>query len=246
MKTPRIQIAITAASIPLAFFFLSLTARALTVSSTALLPTSGVNINNSDGRSVGLQARYTKADDQRSLGQTFIWNSDLTMSGLGLLIAADQGSDGKKFTTAQSYYLDIQKLDNSYSSRTVQETITTVQFTLTTDLVNPGKFLYVTFTTPLSLTNGTAYGFNLRPGEMISNNVLAIDQSAVDYLNGVAGANTTSIIPNGTAYAKSGSGYDLTFFTTTAAAVPEPATTVVSLGAAAILLGIILRRCQRR
>ncbi|RRJ94885.1 PEP-CTERM sorting domain-containing protein [Opitutaceae bacterium TAV4] len=249
MKTPRIHTLITAASIPLAFFLLTLTARALTVSSIALLPTSGVNIDHSTGvsdgvtTSNGITARYFAADNQRSLDQTFIWNSDLNMSGLGLLVAADQNTvSGKRFTTSQSYYLDIQRLDDSNSSRKVEETIITVQFTLTTDLVRAGHYLYIAFTTPLSLTNGTAYGFNLRPGEIVNANAVSIDLTAVPYADGAGGqGGTVSILANGTAYTKSGSNYDFAFFTTTAA-VPEPATTVASLGTAAISLGILLRR----
>ncbi|MDR1280504.1 MAG: hypothetical protein LBK99_06745 [Opitutaceae bacterium] len=243
MKTPRIRTLITAASIPLAFLLLSVTARALTVSSIALLPASGVNINYSTGVSQGVTARYFASNNQRSLDQTFVWNSDLNMSGLGLLVATDQNAaSGKNFTKSQSYYLDIQNLDNTNDSRTVQGTVITVQFTLTTDLVRAGHYLYIAFTTPLSLTNGAAYGFNFRAAEEVNNNAVSIDQSAVAYADGAGGqGGTVSIIANGGVYTRSGSNYDLAFFTTTAA-VPEPATTVASLGAAAIFLGILLRR----
>ena len=216
---------------------------AVDLSSLTTIPTDGsVNINiASTGVGLGITARYFAEDNQRSVAQTFTWNSNGDMSGLGLLIAPDQNSGGGKFFTQdQDYFLDIQQLQSATDNRSVQDTLTTASFTLTTSVIVAGQYLYIEFDTPLDLENGSSYGFNLRPGELIAGNAISVDQSAIAYANGVGQQRgTVAIIPDGSAYGNAG--LDFAFYTTST--VPESSSSALWLG---IMAGIGVFFVSRR
>lgn len=223
------------------------TAHAVIVSSLVSkdLPQDSVNIVSSlSGAAIsdGTTARYQSESSQRSITQTFVWNSDDGMTGLGLLISANQNSvSGQNFTTTQSFALDIQELDDASYPRKVKSggTITAVTFNLTVSLVQAGQFLYIQFDTPLALENGKSYGFNFRPTEMVAANAVAIERASVAYTGGVCNQTVSvSTIADGAAYGNN-SNLSYAFFTT--AAIPEPASVVAFCGIAAMLAGVVIR-----
>lgn len=179
---------------------------------------AGANINQSSV-TANVTARYQSAGNFRDLTQTFIWNSDGAITGIGLLIDAGSGGSGTTFTsTSQTFALDLQQL-TSATVRTVTSTLTTLNFTLTSSLVTANDYLYISFDTPVALTNGGAYAFNLRPTSIVASNALDISDSttANTTLYGVGAQGSTA----GLVSTYGNGNIDLTYFTT-ATAVPEP------------------------
>ncbi|RRJ95039.1 hypothetical protein Ga0100231_012680 [Opitutaceae bacterium TAV4] len=241
MKTLRILPALALLALPI--LAPGTTARAVVLSSLSSVPTENVNINiatqalTAEGVARNAEVRYYNAENLRTITQTFTWNSTLNMTGIGLLIAPDQGS---KFSNNQTYALDIQELG---TGRTVTSNIATVEFTLTSSLVAAEKLLYFSFDSPLSLMNTQLYGFNLRPTQAVNNNRLSLAVSGTP-----TGTDSVGNIRTGTvASLVAGESYGnqipdgFAFFTTTAP-VPELGVTVALLGGAAILAALVLRR----
>ncbi|MDR1279405.1 MAG: PEP-CTERM sorting domain-containing protein [Opitutaceae bacterium] len=255
-RTARItRASLAVVCLPLALFSAAVTtttaARAVVLSSlasTALPPEDVRNLGSSlvgVSPSDGTTARYIAADNQRSITQTFVWNSDLAMAGLGLLVSGNQNTvSGQMFTASQEFALDIQEIDNAtYPRKVVTGGTITVSFTLTTALVNAGQFLYIRFDTPLALEKNKSYGFNLRPTGLVPSNALAIEKSMAAYADGVSSqSSSVSIIATDAAYGNN-TNLAYAFFTTTAPApVPEPATTAALFGGLTILACCIFRR----
>lgn len=242
MKTPVIRTLRASLSLVLGLLWSGAVAHAVVVSSLVSTPTDNVNIDHSGGTNNTITARYLSASNQRSVTQTFTWNSDSDMAGLGMLISSLQNTaSGLYFTQSQSYFLDVQQLTSATGVRTVESTITTVPFTLTTSMVVAGQYLYFQFDTPLDLVNGAAYGYNFRAAEINAGNAVAFDTASVAYTGGVANQ-TASVaqIANGVAYGNAG--FDYAFFTVTATNVPEPSTAAVLFGALAMGSALAVRR----
>ena len=169
-------------------------------------------------------ARFVTPTEHRGISQTFIWNVESPLEGIGIKIASDEKH---RFSSPQNYEVDVQELTDTYSGRSVKATIASVPFFLTPDAVVNDAYLYLRFLKPLSLEKGKAYGFHLRPTEVNPGNWLFV------FING-KGAGGHPSDPIGVGSQTSGEPYkegdrygkdpaergefDLTFFTTTAAA----------------------------
>lgn len=242
MNTYKIKCRVALLSLTTLLFGMS--ANAVELSTLTSIPTDGsVNIDIATGLNDGITARYYSAGNQRSLTQTFIWNSSEGMTGLGLLIASTQNTiGGQFFLQDQGYSLDIQQLQSATGDRSVDGTITTASFTITTSVVVASQYLYIEFDNALSLEDGTAYGFNLRPVEEVNNNAIAVDKSSIAYASGVGNqTGTVAIIPNGQAYGNAN--LDYAFYTTTV--IPESSSSGLILGIA-ILSSVLVFRSKLR
>lgn len=199
-------------------------AQTATLSTFSTAPTDGsinIDISTPDDSVSAITSRYLSAGNQRSLIQTYVWNTDSDMSGLALRVAQTQnGTSGQYFTNgSQNYALDIQLLVSATGDRTVQNTLMTYFFTIKKSMIKADNFLYIEFDTPLELVSGAAYGFNFRPMEENIVNAIAIAQSFSDYANGVANQSASaSIFSTGSPYGNAG--FDLAFYTT-ASPVPS-------------------------
>lgn len=136
------------------------------VSSLPAIPESGINIRiDSENRIESeVSSRFTNDSDLRGLAQTFVWNSQSALTGIGIKVGS--GIDWKRFSSPQPYALDIQELDGSLAGRRVQQTLATLPVVITPEAVVPGEYLFIAFPEPILLENGKSYGFHLRPTEV--------------------------------------------------------------------------------
>jgi hypothetical protein len=196
---------------------------------TAAPETSQVVISqlSTNGATFGTRNRSNIANDWRSIGQTFAWNSDQAMDGIGFYLSSATWTGGD-----QEYVLVVQSLNASSVPTGV---VYQAEVLMTAVKVQAGQWMYFD-TDNLALQNGGLYGVTLCPTEVtgaVSNNILQWASGADE--SAYAGGTGTLFNPSGkggipttTSY---GSARDLTFYVQ---AIPEPATVslyVVSLGA---------------
>ncbi len=220
-------------SLPLALtFWFGITSVSLghaqEISTLNEIPNTGVNITQefsgeTKANAKIISARFVTPTERRGLSQTFTWNVESPLTGIGVKIAPDEK---KRFSTPQNYIVDVQELTDTHSDRSVKATIASVPFLLTPDSVVTDAYLYLRFLKPLSLEKGRAYGFHLRPMEVNPKNWLFVFINGEDagghpgYSGGVGSHTPGEFYKEGDRYGKEpvGRRLDLTFFTTTAAA----------------------------
>ncbi|MDR0901219.1 MAG: hypothetical protein LBM92_00420 [Opitutaceae bacterium] len=165
----------TKKSIPLLVVSLALlsAANAQSVSSVRTPPASAV-INQplafkGAGGDNGVQARYRTGAafpggaDYRGLLQSFTWNSDGRLAGVGYLLSDDQNkTEAYSLDVRQDFVLDVQQLAAS-GPPVVETTVAAVKLTLEPKIIKAGRYIYIKFDQPLELARGKTYGLNLRP-----------------------------------------------------------------------------------
>lgn len=191
------------------------------VSSLQSIPDAGVNIRVESPENQienEVSARFTNESDLRGLAQTFVWNSDSGLSGIGIKIG--NGMDGKQFFSAQTYTLDIQELNGSVVGRRVVETIASLSVVIDSDAVVPGEYLFIALPEPILLEDGKSYGFHLRPAEINPRSwlfVMAVSESVYD--EGTSCQTVGDMIYEGEPYGigrnLQGNRFNFLFFTTT-------------------------------
>lgn len=178
----------------------------------------------------------------RSAAQSFTWNSDYGMTGLGLMVG-----DGKTWgtTTTQSFELSIHAASGIAGS--ITSDLAAFSFTMTSSLAVAGNWLYFDLPETLSLTNGAVYVFHLKALGSTENNtggfdnIFVLERSSTDlYSVGRAAQLTTNdtVLP-------SGQSWDYTFFVTDSSQIPEPSAATALMGILALGGAVGLRR-QRR
>ena len=105
------------------------------------------------------------------------------LTSVGITIADNQNSgSGLMYSVSQEYAIDVYAIDDAGStSPTITSLLATQTFELDPADVKPGFTLQVELDTPLSLTRGGSYGFNLRPTEIVGGNALAVAVSEAGY-----------------------------------------------------------------
>lgn len=189
------------------------------LSTTAESP-QDANINQSamfesDSISDGIQARYVSDGENRSLTQTFVWNSSGKLTSIGIRVSPDQGQYFK-FGRPQKYGLDVQLLSND--STRVLQTLESATFTLTPQEAAAGHYFVITFDQPLTMEKKQLYGFHLYPVEITGNRLIIAttgDGKGDSFPDGAGNQHgAPGAIPEGKAYGKARQNFDLVFFTT--------------------------------
>lgn len=205
---------------------------ALLVSNTSSVPTENVTINQALFNGGSTQSRNRKGDlsDWRGIQQTFVWNSNNKLDGIGIRVDADQGSFDP-FNDAQQHVLYIQSV-NGLSADT--NPIYTATFTLSASQVRTNEYIYLDLD-DVTLVNGYEYGFSLCPvASAADSQRIYWSRSADDsaYIDGEA----AQFNPNNDGLPDSTYGdqnQDLTFYMTQ---VPEPTSlAVLSVASLAIV-----------
>lgn len=215
----------------------------IVVSNVASAPGENVTINQAlFDASATVQAR-DQVGSVRSVSQTFTWNSDLALDGVGFRFASAQNTLDP-VAADRVWRIDIQQISGNgrLTAASIITTVASLEFTLTPASINPGSYTYLDFVTDLNLTNGATYGLIVHAvGPNATAQRLFFNRStdASSYTGGIAAQQ--SFAGDG-AYGGTygGLGYNLTFYMTTAA-IPEPssAATFAALGA---LGSVALRR----
>lgn len=130
---------------------------ALVVTNLTSVPVNNVLLDQPSSAGNSTQSRYLNSTSWRGIQQTFVWNSDEKLEGIGIRVDEDQ-DDIDPFTTDQEHVLYIQSVNGTAASTTVY----TATFTLTDALVNEGEYVYLDID-DLALSNGAGYGFSICP-----------------------------------------------------------------------------------
>ncbi len=215
------------------------------VSNVASAPGENVTINQAlFDASTSVQVR-DQAGSARSVSQTFTWNSDLALDGVGFRFASTQDAyDG--VNEDRTWRIDIQLISGNgrLSAATITETVASLAFTLTPASVNPNSYVYLDFVSNLDLVNGATYGMSIHAvEEKTPFQRLFFNRStdSTSYTGGVAAQQSYfGSAPYSGTYG--GLGYNLTFFMTTAP-IPEPSSAAALAALAA--LGVVASRRRR-
>jgi len=115
-----------------------------------------VDIYQSDTAGVSLQSRHVSAKNWRAVAQSFKWESDHALDGIGLRLDSTQ----PVWKRDQQYELIIQELDGY---RGVPSALVyRMEFTMQKDWVGPNRWLYLGVD-DLNLEAGQWYGFAVGP-----------------------------------------------------------------------------------
>lgn len=219
----------------------------IVVSNVTAVPGANVAINQSlFDASLTVQARDQVAS-VRSVSQTFTWNSALALDGVAFRFANTQDTLDS-VAADRVWRIDIQQITGNgrTAAASIVTTVASLEFTLTPASIEPSSYTYLDFVTNLNLTNGVTYGMVVHPaGENATTQRLFFNRStdATSYAGGIAAQQSYGgTAPYGGTYG--GAGYNLTFYMTTAAAVPEPSSTAAL--AAFAVLGVAATSRRRR
>lgn len=220
----------------LALVAVSTASAQVVVSNVLSVPGANVAINQPLFDATNTVQARDQSGSIRSVSQTFTWNSALALDGVGFRFASTQDSLDP-VAEDRVWQIDIQQISGNgrTASATIVTTVASLQFTLTPASINPSSYTYLDFVSDLNLTNGTTYGMLVHPvGVGATTQRLFFNRStdASSYTGGVAAQQTYGgASPYSGTYG--GAGYNLTFYMTTAAAIPEPssAAAFAALGA---------------
>jgi len=191
---------------------------AVTLSNPSSPPTSEVAILQTNNLGSGIQARNraSNSSDWRAITQTFTWNSEKDIAGLGLYMHSSQTA----WSADQNYVLVIQALNGNSPTLDVAE----IEFSLTSSYVGPSQWLYIDFD-DIELQNGATYGFSFCPPASAVNGSLRTvwNVANADVLTGISRQYSPNPngIPKTDSYSSGGGVNDYTLYMTTK---PDPIT----------------------
>lgn len=158
---------------------------ATTISNTSITSLYGTS-------SEGVSARNKTAteSDIRSISQSFTWNNTGALTGLGLLIS---GNSVFSYRTDQTWRLEIHRLSGK-TNPAILSTIESLSFVIPAGKFTAEHYIYFTFTTPVALSSGVTYGFNLVPTSTVAGNEIRFVRafnSTIGYGGQAAGLTVT-------------------------------------------------------
>ena len=163
--------------------------------------------------------------DNRGAVQSFRWDRDAAMAGIGFGVSTQQG-DLDPLPGPQPYVLDLHEVDPDSQRTEAVRLVRTFSLELAPEhLTGDGErtYLHLTFPEPVDLTSGRTYAAHLRPadGEASALHRVFLLRSAEDdpYADGIGNQTDATAREAGDPFGARR--YDLVFFTVPA--VDEPA-----------------------